>query len=257
VGYDPEKLSSIFPAVLYVLIIGSILFFVLLMVGAKYADTSYLDDIQSKTLPVHHQFRLIFAPVIVLPLVLLLMVNFLHGSGAGATLPYLPNYLKSLGADPFDLSLLVLALNLFMAIATQLTVPLSKKIGELKLFGLATFLSTVALVALVYADDLNMAATFFIIRGTFANMTAPIGQARVLSYIDSQVRATGAALSTNIRWVGWTIFSPISGNIIDNYGYQASFVFTAFLYLIATALFIWVNATKPSLDAIRAQESAG
>ena len=256
-GFEAEELSSIFPYVLYVLIIGSSLFLVLLAIGNKYADTSYLDDIQSKTLPVLHQFRLIFAPVIVVPLVLLLMVNFLNGSGAGATLPYLPNYLKSLGADPFELSMLVLALNVFMSVATQLTVPLSKKMGELKLFGIATFLSTASLVALVYADDIYSAAFFFIARGTFANMTAPIGQARVLAYVDSKVRATGAALSTNIRWVGWSIVSPISGNIIDNYGYQTSFIFTAFIYLVGMAIFIWVNATKPSLDEIRGKESLG
>ncbi len=261
VGYEADELSSIFPYVLYVLIIGSLLFFILLALGSKFADTSYLDDIQSKTLPVLHQFRLIFAPVIVLPLILLLMVNFLNGSGAGATLPFLPLYLKYLGADPFELSILVFALNVFMSVATQLTVPLSKKIGELKLFGIATFLSTVSLVALVYADDLYMAAVFYIARGTFANMTAPIGQARVLAYVDSKVRATGAALSSNIRWVGWSIMSPISGSIIgmydDDYGYKISFIFTAFIYLVGTAIFIWVNATKPSLDEIREKESLG
>ena len=249
IEYTVSNLSSIFIVVCYVMIIGAILFFLLLVLNRNTDEGNEDGDMGIKT-----EFKILFAPVIILPLFLLILVNFMSGAGAGATLPFLPPYLKSLGATPTQISLLVLVLNLFMGIMTQLSAPLSSRFGELKVFAISTLLSTVFLVSLVFSDDLMVASVFYILRGTFANMTAPISQARVLAYIDSRVRATGSAIASNIRWVGWVIFSPMSGRIIDELGYQSSFVFTAVIYVLATILFVWTNSRFPTLDELKCSE---
>lgn len=242
VGED-TKTSSIFPAVLIGITVGMILYILLLYLFRKHDTIA-----EEEGTPIFRQFKIIFLPVVALPISLLIVTNFIMGAGAGASIPYLPLYLDSIGATKSELSLLVLALNLAMGSATFLVVPLSTKFGDLKVFVIFTLLSVVCLLGLVYTSDLQLAAVFFVLRGAFANMTSPILSARVLSYIDPKVRATGSALTTNIRWLGWVIFSPISGDFIENYGYQISFTITSVLYIVATAIFIMVNLKMPNLE---------
>ncbi len=251
--YSTNLLSSIFPITLYILFSGGIIYLLLLNIANKFSDVDFLDNLKADQLPVLSQFKVIFAPVILLPFSLLLLVNFLNGSGAGSTLPFLPPYLKGLGASATYISLLVLLQNILMAIAIQITVPLARIFGDLKMFAIGTILSVICLLGLVFTTNLQYASIFFILRATFANMTSPIGQSRIIAYIDNSVRSTGSALSSNIRWVGWSIFSPISGHIIDVYGYQLSFIFTSVIYLVATFIFIYVNLKMPNLEDINSQ----
>lgn len=238
--YTAENISSIFVVVFYVSIIGSILYLLLLQISQR-------EIAREETLGIAKEFRILFAPIVILPIILLMIVNFLAGAGAGATLPFLPPYLKSIGANPTQLSLLVLALNISMAFATQFVTPLAKKFGDLQVYAVTTFLSTVFLVSLVFSDDLYIASFFFIGRGTFANMNAPIAQAKIFTYIDNRARATGAAVTSNIRWVGWSLASPVSGRIIDTYGYEVSFVFTAIIYIVAMSIFLWTVSTRSTI----------
>lgn len=242
--------STLFPLVMIGLVVGMIIYVLLLFIFRS-EDLSTGEE----AAPIFTQFKLIFLPVVALPVSLLIVTNFIMGAGAGASIPYLPLYLDSIGASSSRLSLLTLELNLAMGCATFLVVPLSTKFGDLKVFVVFTILSVVCLLGLVYTTDLQIAAIFFVLRGAFANMTSPILNARVLSYIDPKVRATGSALTTNIRWLGWVIFSPISGNFIDVYGYQISFTVTSILYLVATALFIIVNLRMPNLEMIEEENA--
>ncbi|MHA2402065.1 MAG: MFS transporter [Candidatus Kariarchaeaceae archaeon] len=248
--YAPETISTIFPITLLVLVIGVFPFMVLLFLYRRHDQVTQPEE---EVIPIVRQFRILFAPIVALPISLLMVVNFLSGAGAGATLPFLTPYLKSLGADPSEVSILVLILNIAMGVATQFTAPLSKKFGDLQVFAVSTMLSVVCLISLVFSNDLNMAALFYILRGTFANMNAPISQSLVLSYVETKIRATGSAVASNIRWFGWVIFSPISGNLIDAYGYEESFVFTGLIYMVAMILFIWVNSSMPNLEELYSQ----
>ena len=243
---EETKTSSIFPLVMVAITIGMLLYIILL-----YFFRNHDSITKEEGTPIFSQFRIIFLPVVALPITLLIVTNFIMGAGAGASIPYLPLYLDSIGASKSQLSLLVLALNLAMGSATFLVVPLSTKFGDLKVFVIFTIFSIISLLGLVYTSDLQLAAVFFVLRGAFANMTSPILSARVLSYIEPKVRATGSALTTNIRWLGWVIFSPISGNFIESYGYQVSFIITSILYIVATTLFIIVNLRMPNLEMIK------
>lgn len=241
--YNPDVLSSIFPIVTGSLVVLGLAFVLLMFWTRNSAPES-----SETQVPVVRQFRLLFAPLIVLPLVLLLAEEFMSGAGAGATLPFLTPYLKSLGATPAQLSLLVVLLNLSMGVATQLSAPLAKKFGDLRVYAVGTGLSVICLLGIVFSGELYLSAGFFVLRGMFANMNAPIGQSRILNFIHGKVRATGIATATTARWVGWTVFSPISGQIIERHGYHTSFTFTSGIYVIAMALFVWVNLRFVGLD---------
>ncbi|MCY3414957.1 MAG: MFS transporter [Candidatus Heimdallarchaeota archaeon] len=237
--------SSIFGISLILTLIGITLYILMLFWYRS------LEPNKEEGIPVIRQFRIIFLPIVALPITLLITTNFIMGAGAGASLPYLPLYMAYIGADNAMLSLLALGLNLAMGLATLFTPTLSSYFGDLKVFVIGTVLSVVCLVTLVYTQDLVFASVLFMLRGMFANMTSPIITSRVVSYIDPSVRATGSALATNIRWLGWVIFSPISGELIENYGYQLPFIITSILYLVATILFIFVNIRIPNLEEIR------
>ncbi|MFX0090701.1 MAG: MFS transporter [Candidatus Hodarchaeota archaeon] len=244
--YNPAILASIFPISSWTLILGGA-GFIVLMVFMRGATTS---SELSAQVPIMTQFKRLFAPIIVVPLLLLFFVEFLSGAGAGATLPFLTPYLKSLGATPTELSVLVFILNILLGVATQLSGPLAKKFGDLKVWGVTSILSVLCLLGIVFSNTLIIAATFYILRGIFANMNAPISSSRLLTYIDSRVRATGSAASSTCRWVGWTLSSPISGGIIDNYGYNTSFIFTSVIYLVTYAIFLSVNLRFRNLEEI-------
>ena len=116
---------------------------------------------------------------------------------------------------------------------------LSKIFGDLNVYTTTTILSVISLLGIVFSDELFISATFFILRGVFANMSAPVIQNRMVGYINGEVRGLGLALDGALRWAGWSIFSPISGIIIQLHGYAVSFTFTSIIYVIALIIFLW------------------
>ncbi|MHA2097461.1 MAG: MFS transporter [Candidatus Kariarchaeaceae archaeon] len=237
-----ENIQTIFPVIAIVTIIGIVLFLLLLFSYRKE------DRIEVSSMPILTQAKIIFSPLIAVAIVLLILANFLSGAGAGATLPFLPLYLEELGADAKEISWLVVALNLAMSIATQLVAPLSNKFGQIQVYVFSQVMSVVCLLNIVFSDDLLISAIFFILRGMFANMSVPITQSLTFHYVDPKVRATASALITNIRWLGWIIFSPLSGAIIDTYSFEISFLFTSIIYLISGSTFVYVILRRPPLE---------
>ena len=252
-SYTPEILSSIFPLVMISMVIGGLLFLILLFVTNRQTTPQMNSEEDSRDfsdarIPILKQFKIIFAPTIALPLTLLIFAEFLSGAGAGSSLPYLVPYLKSLGATPSELSILVVILNIFMGLTAQLTPFLAKIFGDLRVIAITTILSVVCLLGIIFSDIMIISALFYILRGIFANMSRPISQSRMLTFIDSRTRATGAATSSTVRWVGWVSFSPFSGSIIDEYGYNNAFLFTAIIYLISLIIFMSVVTQFKSLE---------
>jgi MFS family permease len=244
-----EVYASIFILVFIFLLISGVVYTVLLMNSLKRGHT--ISQESNKKVAIKRQFTILLTPAIVIPFLMLSGVQFMMGAGAGATLPFLPLYLSSLNAYAWQISLLTMILNLLMGIATQLSAPLAKIFGDLQVFVVCTGLSVICLLGIVFSNDLMLSSLFFILRGVFANMTAPIGQSRMIDFVENSVRATGSAWISSSRWIGWTIFSPISGRIIDDFGFEVSFVFTAFLYVIATALFVYVIQKFQTVDQLK------
>lgn len=240
-SFEASNIQTIFPVIGWIGVIGALIFLTLLI---KYRKE---DPVAEQSITLLQQVSIIFTPFVAFAVTLLIIVNFLGGAGAGATLPFLPIYLKLLGADARLTSLLIFILNLAMSLATQSVAPLAKRFGQVKVFAITQLLSIICLLAIVFTNDLVISSVFFILRGMFANMNTPITQALTFNYIDSKVRASASALITNIRWIGWTIASPISGKIIDTHGFKESFMFTAVIYLVSGILFIYVVLTKKTL----------
>ena len=77
-------------------------------------------------------------------------------------------------------------------------------------------------------------------------MSGPVVQNRTVEYIDEDVRSVGLAIGGSFRWFGWSVFSPISGKIIELFGYNISFIFTSIIYLVALYIFVkTVTKYKP------------
>lgn len=252
--YTPENLTSIFPLTMVVMIGGSVVFIVLMLFTHHNAVESRSETVMDTSqVPIKYQFQLLFSPVIALPLSLLIFSEFLAGAGAGSSLPYLTPYLKSIGATPGQLSILVFVMNIFMGVATQLSPILARYFGDMRIFAVTMLMSVSCLLGIVFSTDLLLSAVFFILRGTFANMNAPITQSRMLTFIEPRVRATGGATASTVRWAGWTIFSPISGGIIDGYGYHVAFTFTSIIYVVTLVLFIRVVQRFKSLEGMETE----
>ncbi|MFX1284308.1 MAG: MFS transporter [Promethearchaeota archaeon] len=259
-SYTPDNLSSIFPVAMIFMIIGGVLFLFLLFVLNRQTKSqtnskngTKLYDAKTSVIS---QFQILFAPTIALPLILLIFAEFISGAGAGSSIPYLTPYLKSLGATPSELSILVVIMNIFIGFATQLTPFFAKTFGDLRVIATTILLSVVCLLGIVFSDYMMLSAIFYVLRGTFANMSVPISQSRMLTYIDSRTRATGAATCSTIRWIGWVLFSPVSGRIIDNYGYNVAFIFTAIIYTVYLIIFLSVITRFKPLEEDEKEESS-
>jgi MFS family permease len=242
--YTVTGLSSIFYPTSIFLLIGSFIFILLLFstkstkIYRNQISNTKVKKFPQEKMSVKKQLAILFTPVTLIPLSFLFLSEFFSGAGAGSTLPFLSPYLKSLGASPFQLSILVFILWTIGGLMTQLTAPLSKRFGDLNLYIFTTILSVTSLLGIVFSNELLLSATFFIFRGVFANMIAPVAQNRMVGYIHEEVRAVGLAISGTSRWIGWSLFSPISGKIIDLFGYNISFTFTSVIYIIALLLFV-------------------
>lgn len=238
--------KTIFIPVIMVLVIGGIFYSLVMLYALKQGHG--VSEETNSSLPVVQQVKKFFRRDIIAAVVVFTVVQFLMGGGAGATLPYLSIYLKSLGATADQISLLTLILNLSMGVATYLSAPLAKRFGDLRIFVITTALSVISLLGIVFSAHLGYAALFYILRGTFANMTAPISQSRIIGYVEDSVRASGSAWMSTWRWIGWTILSPLSGKVIDAYGFEVSFVYTAMIYVVGTALFVLTVIRVPNLE---------
>ena len=240
-AYTVPALKSIFYPTFFILVIGSLIFIASLLKTSlpTFKRRKTENSIQTSNLSVKNQFSILLTPIMMIPLFLIFFADTLGGAGAGSTLPYLTPYLKDLGATPFQLSILVFILWGACGVLTQLTAPLSKIFGDLNVYTTTTILSVISLLGIVFSDELFISATFFILRGVFANMSAPVIQNRMVGYINGEVRGLGLALDGALRWAGWSIFSPISGIIIQLHGYAVSFTFTSIIYVIALIIFLW------------------
>lgn len=250
--YTVPGLKSIFYPTFIILIIGSLLFIGALFKTAlpSIEESKNENDTQSTSLSVKKQFSILLTPAMMIPLFLIFFSDTLGGAGAGSTLPYLSPYLKNVGATPFQLSILVFVLWGGCGLLTQLTAPLSKLFGDLNVYSITTILSVVSLLGIVFSHDLFISATFYILRGIFANMSAPVLQNRLVGYINGEVRGLGLALDGALRWAGWSLFSPISGIIIELHGYAVSFTFTSIIYIIALLIFLWaVTKYDPLIES--------
>ncbi len=251
--YVASRLATIFWPVFIALVTLSVIFMVSLAIFKE--ETEFVPSFShhqvpeaSSSLSIATQFRLLFISTSSLPFVLLILEEFVSGAGAGGTLPFLTPYLKEIGASPTVLSLLFFAQSMLMGIAAQLAAPLGRLIGELKVFFLAGTGAALTLVGFVLTNDLRVAAMLFILRAVLANMSAPIGLARIMNYIDPRVRATGGATVSTARWLGWSLYSPISGKIIDEFGYLPSFGVTSVMYMFTAAFFVWINKKYHPID---------
>lgn len=249
-GYVASELATIFWPAFLSLTILSMLFMILTWWSAEEeenhhhsSDCENSSPIMRSRLNVSAQFKLLFASSTSLPFILLILEEFISGAGAGGTLPFLTPYLKEIGATPTMLSLLFFLQSMLMGIAAQLAAPLGRLIGELKVFFITGVAAALTLIGFVLTNDLQVAAALFILRAALANMSAPIALARIMNFIDPRVRATGGATTSTARWLGWSLYSPVSGKIIDEFGYVSSFAITSVMYIFTAAFFVWINKT--------------
>jgi MFS family permease len=255
--YTPENLSSIFPLTVLLIFVGSTLFIVLL-IFANHNESTYDGNTNEdvKRVSIINQYQILFMSAVVLPLSLLMLSEFLSGAGAGSSLPYLTPYLKNLGATPGDLSILVFFMNIFMGIAVQLSPILAKKFGDLNVFTVTMMASVLCLIGMIISRELIFSAAFFTLRGAFANMNGPIAQSRMINYIETRVRATGVATISTVRWVGWSLFSPVSGRLIDEYGYNIAFSFTSIIYIVSLVIFLSVVQKFKTIAELKSESNA-
>merc|ERR1712187_367776 len=109
------------------------------------------------------------------------------------------------------------------------------------------------LFALYKTRPLFLVIFLYIIRGAFANALGPINSAIVLECVPPHLRGRWSAIQSISRF-SWSGSAVLGGWLADSHDYRYTFLFTAFIYAAAAALYFplvfIVPAQTPSARTI-------
>jgi len=108
-------------------------------------------------------------------------------------------------------------------------------------------LSVPFILVLTCVRALPLVALAFLARQTLMNMSTPVSDAFGLGLVPPRRHHLLNALRM-LNWTGsWMVAARVSGVLIERSGFEASFVLTAALYAVSTALYgvFFVGKGKP------------
>src|SRR5262245_32228096 len=168
---------------------------------------------------------------------------FLIGAGAGLVIPFMNLYF----ARRFDCS--SSQIGAFFSIAAVCTAAasllgpaLARRFGKLRTAVASQVLSLPFLVTLGFEHRLEVAVVAFWIRATLMQASTPLVQAFVMEALPVSLRARASSLNNMVWNTGWAVSATLSGLVIQRFGYDVPFYFTAALY--ATAAFTFYRAFR-------------
>ncbi len=178
----------------------------------------------------------------------LLLPGFLTGMGAGLTIPYLNLYFKNVFfLTDSAIGGIVAAGQVATFIGMMAGPGIARRMGKPELVFWSQALSVPFILVLTWVRALPLVALAFLARQTLMNMSTPVSDAFGLGLVPPRRHHLLNALRM-LNWTGsWMVAARVSGVLIEKSGFEASFVLTAALYTVSTALYgvFFVGKGKP------------
>ncbi|MBP7094634.1 MAG: MFS transporter [Spirochaetia bacterium] len=178
----------------------------------------------------------------------LLLPGFLTGMGAGLTIPYLNLYFKNVFfLSDSAIGGIVAAGQVATFIGMMAGPGIARRMGRPELVFWSQALSVPFILVLTWVRALPLVALAFLARQTLMNMSTPVSDAFGLGLVPPRRHHLLNALRM-LNWTGsWMVAARVSGVLIERSGFEASFVLTAALYAVSTALYglFFVGKGKP------------
>lgn len=178
----------------------------------------------------------------------LLLPGFLTGMGAGLTIPYLNLYFKNVFfLSDSAIGGIVAAGQVATFVGMMAGPGIARRMGKPELVFWSQALSVPFILVLTWVRALPLVALAFLARQTLMNMSTPVSDAFGLGLVPPRRHHLLNALRM-LNWTGsWMVAARVSGLLIEKRGFEASFVLTAILYAVSTALYgiFFVGKGKP------------
>ena len=176
-----------------------------------------------------------------MPIVVLLLSNYITMTGMGFVVPFLPIYARELGASGFDLGILVAGFSLAMGLCQPFAGSLSDKYGRKKFLmtGLAIF-STCGFAYTISESVIDITLVRFV-QGFGAGMVFPVAMAYMADWTPATYEGRYMGIFHISLMAGFGS-GPVFGGILnDAFGTQTAFLamgISAFVSLVLILLFL-------------------
>ncbi|MFL5694870.1 MAG: MFS transporter, partial [Ktedonobacteraceae bacterium] len=175
------------------------------------------------------------------PIFLLSLVQALIGAGAGLFVSYFNIYfVQHLHASPALFGLLSGGTVAIAALFTLVAPWLARRIGKVNSVALTELVSIPLLVTFGLTSYLPLAATCYLFRQGFMDMSNGVLQVFSMEAAPRQHRGLANSSYQVAFQVPWALTAPLGGLLIAHFGYSPIFLGAAVCYLLAIAT-LWGN----------------
>ncbi|MBI1797118.1 MAG: MFS transporter [Candidatus Eisenbacteria bacterium] len=162
----------------------------------------------------------------------------LIGAGAGLVIPFMNLYFaRRFACSSSQIGAFFSIAAVFTAIAALIGPVLARRFGKLRTAVASQLLSLPFLVTLGLERRLDVAVVAFWMRATLMQASTPLVQAFVMEALPVSLRARATSLINMVWNIGWAVSATLAGLIIQRFGYDVPFFFTAGLYATAAITF--------------------
>lgn len=167
--------------------------------------------------------------------------NALIGFGAALVIPWLPLVLQNgMGATSNELSAMVLASNLVIAIGWFVVPKFAEFKGAVTLISVSQLVSVAFLIGIPYSPILLVAAILFVARGFLMLVPSPVLNAYIMNIVNERIRSTFIAISQLAWTLAYSLAYVVAGYLWANdYSKVESFYYCGAFYVAGTLIFFW------------------
>ena len=165
--------------------------------------------------------------------------NALIGAGAALVIPWLPIIFdKGMGASGVQVSLIILASNIAIAIGWLVIPKFAEMRGSVALIAICQLASVVPLLAIPFSPFLSVVAVMYTARSLLMLVPNPILYAYIMNIVSEEIRATFLALSELAWQLSFAVFYAISGILwSSDYTKIMPFIYCSAFYVVGTLIF--------------------
>jgi MFS family permease len=172
----------------------------------------------------------------------ILLPSLVLGIAAGMYLNFTQLYLaQRFGLTPGPIGVIFAVGAALTAIVTLAAPAVGRRFGITRTVGVSQLIGAPLVLALAFIMVLPVAVVIMTVRQLALNLQGPLGQVFGMEYVDSRERARLATAQVVVTGIGVGGIGPlVSGFLQVRGGYQLAFSVSAFFYLLAGVIFLWL-----------------
>jgi MFS family permease len=179
--------------------------------------------------------------------------DFLLACGSGMTLRYIPLFfVNDYSIGPVELMAVFITISVVTAVMAKAALFLASRLGRVRTMllirGSGTTLLMYLGVAQGSAADVWPMLTVFVVRNALMNCTLGMSRSMIMDCVAKNNRSKWSAVESFSSFT-WSGSALLGGYLADAHGYRFSFIITAGLHYVATAVLVPAYFSSRKLEA--------